>query len=42
MKFTINLKENLIKDEILGAGVASGAALGASADSATGCSDGGV
>ena len=36
------LLKNIVKDEIVGAGVASGLAIGASADSAIGFSDGGL
>ena len=36
------LLKNIVKDEIVGAGVASGLAIGASADPATGFSDGGL
>ena len=34
--------KNIVKDEIVGAGVAGGLAIGASADSAIGFSDGGL
>ena len=36
------LLKNIVKDEMVGAGVAGGLAIGASADSATGFSDGGL
>ena len=36
------LKKNIVKDEIVGAGVAGGLSIGASADSAIGFSDGGL
>ena len=36
------LIKKIVKDEIVGAGVAGGVSIGASADSATGFSDGGL